>query len=147
MKHIDQTPQVDPGHFTDSPHGDAMKMMHHRHLSRNLIAIESFRKNPRGFTSENTMTLSTFFMGELIENPLGLHRLTFNHGSIPGRFESQYSPTVWTDLSWVDEDDLIGRLFGVSFSPMPLVTWTGPPFVTSVFFVRIGFKKELGGRG
>jgi hypothetical protein len=41
MEHIDQTPQVDPSHFTDSTHGDAMKIMHHCGLSRDLVAIES----------------------------------------------------------------------------------------------------------
>jgi hypothetical protein len=54
-------------------------------------------------------------------------------------FEFQYPPTIRTDLSYVDRDDLIGRLLGVSFSPMTLVTWTGTPFVISFFFVGIGF--------
>ena len=72
MEHLDQTPQVDPGHFTDSPHGDAIKIMHHRHLSRDLVAIESFGKDARGLTSENMVTLSALLMGEMITVARGL---------------------------------------------------------------------------
>ncbi len=124
-----------------------MKIMHHRHLSRDLITIESFGKDARGFCSKHGVTLNTFLMGEMIENLLGFDRLTFNDGSILSFFEFQGSPTIRADLPWVDRDDLIGRLFGVSFSPMPFVTWTGTFLVIFVFFVRIGFKRQLGRRG
>jgi hypothetical protein len=86
-------------------------------------------------------------MEEMIENLLGLGRLTFDHGSILDLFEFQYSPTVRTDLSDVDREDLIGRLFGVSFPPMAFVTRTGSPLVISVFLIGIGFKRALRGRG
>jgi hypothetical protein len=139
MEKIDQTPQVDPRHFTDSAHGDAMEIMHHRHLSRDLVTIESFGKNAGCLRPENMVTTRTLSMGEMIENLLGLHWLTFNHGAMVCFFEFQYPPTIRTDLSYVDRDDLIGRLLRVSFSPMTLVTWTGTPLVIPVFFVGIGF--------
>jgi hypothetical protein len=101
-----------------------MKIMHHNHLSRDLVPIESFGKNARRFRPENMVTKSTLPMGEMIENLLGLGRLTFNHGPILCFFDVQYSPTIRADLSWVDREDLISRLLGVSFSPMTPVTNT-----------------------
>jgi hypothetical protein len=123
-----------------------MKVVHHRRLSRDLVAIEGFGKDPRDLTSENMVTLSALLMEEMIENLLGLGRLTFDHGSILDLFEFQYSPTIRTHLSDVDRDNLIGRLFGVSFSPMAFVTGAGSPLVISVLLIGIGFKRALGGR-
>ena len=124
-----------------------MKIVHHRRLGCNLVTLECFGKYARGLRPENMVTMSALLMGEMIENPLGLDRLTFNHGSILYLFEFQYSSTVRTDLSWVDRDDLVGCLLGVGLSPMALVTWTGTPLMISVFLIGIGFKGELGGGG
>ena len=124
-----------------------MKIVHHRRLGRNLVAVERFGKYARGLRSENMVTMSALLMGELIENLLGFDRLTFDHGPIPYFFQLQPSSTIRTDLPNVDRDDLIGRLLGMSASPMALVAWTGSSFTISVFLIGIGFKGKLGGGG
>ena len=109
-----------------------MEIMHHRRLSRDLVAIESFGKHARGLRSKNMVTLSALLMGEMIENFLGFDGLTFDHGPISDFFQLQPSPTIRTDLPDVDRDDLIGRLLGMSPSPMALVAWTGSSLAISV---------------
>lgn len=104
-----------------------MKIVHHRRLSCDLVAVESFWDHARSLRPENMVTLSALLMVEMIENFLGFDRLTFDHGPISYFFQLQPSPTIRTNLPDVDWDDLIGRLLGMRFSPMPFVTWTGSP--------------------
>jgi hypothetical protein len=91
------------------------------------------------------VTMNALLIGEMIENLLGFDRLRFDHGPISDFFQLQPSPTIRTDLPDVDRDDLIGRLLGMSASPMALVAWTGSSLAISVFLIGIGFKRELGG--
>jgi hypothetical protein len=63
--------------------------MHHHHLSHDLVAIESFGKYAWDLTSKNMVAVRALPMEKMIENLLGLGRLTFNHGSILDLFEFQ----------------------------------------------------------
>ena len=42
VKDIDQTSYVDGGHLADSPHGDAVEVVHDGDLCGDLVAIEAF---------------------------------------------------------------------------------------------------------
>jgi len=119
---------------------DAMEIMHHRRLSRDLVAVESFRKHTRGLGPENMVTMRTLLMVEMIENLFGLNRLTFNHSSVFYLFYLQQPSTIRTGLPHVHRDDLIRRLFGVSFSSVARMAWTGSSLVILIFLIGIGFK-------